>query len=62
MILAINLKSEAGSPVRFFEKQLHALRSRVWIAVRPTENDSTRLYKNGDTSVVISCSKLKSGS
>ena len=28
------------------------LRSRVWIVVRPTENDSTRLYKNGDISVV----------
>ena len=32
------------------------LRSRVWIAVQPTKNDSTRLYKNGDISVVISCS------
>ena len=26
------------------------------IEVRPTENDSTRLYKNGDISVVITCS------
>ena len=33
-----------------------SLKSRVWIVVRPTENDSTRLYKNGDISVVISCS------
>ena len=33
-----------------------SLRSHVWIVVRPTENDSTRLYKNGDISVVISCS------
>ena len=24
----------------------------MWIVVRPTENDSTRLYKNGDISVV----------
>ena len=34
----------------------NCLRSRVWIVVRPTENDSTRLYKNGDISDVISCS------
>ena len=27
--------------------------------MRPTENDLTRLYKNGDISVVITCSKLK---
>ena len=33
-----------------------ALRSRVRIEVRPTENDSTRLYKNGGISVVITCS------
>ena len=32
------------------------LRSRVRIEVRPTENDSTQLYKNGDISVVITCS------
>ena len=32
------------------------LRSRLRIEVRPTENDSTRLYKNGDISVVITCS------
>ena len=32
------------------------LRSWVRIEVRPTENDSTRLYKNGDISVVITCS------
>ena len=32
------------------------LRSRVWIVMRPTENDLTRLYKNGDISVVISYS------
>ena len=30
--------------------------SRPGIAVRPTENDSTRLYKNGDISAVISAS------
>ena len=37
-----------------------SLRSRVWINVRPTENDSTRLCKNGDISAVISvaCSNL----
>ena len=29
------------------------LRSRVWIDVQGTENDSTRLYKNGDISAVI---------
>ena len=30
---------------------------RVWIAMRPTENDSTRLYRNDDISaVVIRCS------
>ena len=32
------------------------LRSRVRTEVRPTKNDSTRLYKNGDISVVITCS------
>ena len=32
------------------------LRLRERIEVRPTENDSTRLYKNGDISVVITCS------
>ena len=32
------------------------LRSRVRIEVRPTENDSTRLYKNGNISVVITFS------
>ena len=29
---------------------------RVRIEVRPTKNDLTRLYKNGDISVVITCS------
>ena len=29
-----------------------SLRSRLRIEVRPTENDLTRLYKNGDISVV----------
>ena len=28
----------------------------MWIDVRPTENDSTRLYKNGDISAGIKCS------
>ena len=42
-------------------ENLCPLRSRVWIVVRPTENDSTRLYKNGDISVVISCSQLRFG-
>ena len=37
------------------------LRSWVRIEVRPTENDSTRLYKNGDISVVITCSLLNFG-
>ena len=37
------------------------LRSRLRIEVRPTENDLTRLYKNGDISVVITCSQLKFG-
>ena len=32
------------------------LRLRVRIEVRPIENDLTRLYKNGDISVVITCS------
>ena len=32
------------------------LRSRLRIEVRPTENDLTRLYKNGHISVVITCS------
>ena len=32
------------------------LRSRVRTEVRPTKNDSTRLYKSGDISVVITCS------
>ena len=42
-----------GRKLQMFQIEL---RSRVWIVVRPTENDSTRLYKNGDISVVISCS------
>ena len=33
-----------------------SLRSRLRIEVRPTENDLTQLYKNGDISVVITCS------
>ena len=33
-----------------------ALRSRLRIEVRLTENDLTRLCKNGDISVVITCS------
>ena len=32
------------------------LRSRLRIEVRPTENDLTQLYKNGDILVVITCS------
>ena len=32
-------------------QKIFELKSRVWIAVRPTENDSTRLYKNGDIQV-----------
>ena len=32
------------------------LRLRERIEVRPTENSSTRLYKNGNISVVITCS------
>ena len=40
----------------FFVCHIVILRSRVRIEVRPTENDSTRLYKNGDISVVITCS------
>ena len=35
---------------------LGKLRSRLRIEVRPTENDLTRFYKNGDISVVITCS------
>ena len=41
--------------------KIQQLRSRERIEVRPTENDSTRLYKNGDISVVITCSQLKFG-
>ena len=37
-------------------KKEFMLRSRLRIEVRPTENDLTRLYKNGDISVVITCS------
>ena len=33
-----------------------ALRPWLRIEVRPMENDFTRLYKNGDISVVITCS------
>ena len=36
--------------------KIYYLRSRLRIEVRPTENDLTRLYKNGDISVVITCS------
>ena len=32
------------------------LKSRLRIEVRPTENDLTQLYKNGEISVVITCS------
>ena len=53
--------------IKEFQKNIHApymrdfhllnhLRSRVWIVMRPTENDSTKLYKNGDISVVITYS------
>ena len=34
------------------------LGSRVWVAVRPTEIDSTRLYKNGDVSVLLAVTSL----
>ena len=37
-------------------KVLVSLRSLVRTEVRPTENDSTQLYKNDDISVVITCS------
>ena len=30
----------------------------MWIVVRPTENDSTGLYKNGHISVVVASSDL----
>ena len=43
-------------PYKLIPISISYSRSRVWIVVRPTENDSTRLYKNGDISVVISCS------
>ena len=46
---------------RFQARELAGLRSRVRTEVRPTENVSTRLYKNGDISVVITCSQLKFG-
>ena len=42
-----------GKALNWFKSYL---RSWVRIEVRPTENDSTRLYKNGDISVVITCS------
>ena len=35
---------------------VEAIKVRLRIEVRPTENDLTRLYKNGDISVVITCS------
>ena len=45
------------TPKSYTQSKLNAhLRSRLRIEVRPTENDSTRLYKNGDISVVITCS------
>ena len=37
------------------ESRVLALRSRLRIEVRPTENDLTRLYKNGDISIVVTC-------
>ena len=39
-----------------FSVFLIQFRSRLRIEVRLTENDLTRLYKNGDISVVITCS------
>ena len=41
--------------IRLLDTCESALRSRMRIEVRPTENDLTRLYKNGDISVVITC-------
>ena len=35
---------------------LYGIRNSLWIDVRPTENHSIRLYKNGVISVVITCS------
>ena len=40
----------------FLTSCINILRSRVRIEVRPIENDSTRLHKNGDISVVITSS------
>ena len=34
----------------------NSVKVAVRIEVRPTENDSTWLYKNGDISIVITCS------
>ena len=46
------LKLSVGS----IKESTNRLKSRVRIEVRPMENDSTQLYKNGDISVVITCS------
>ena len=58
-LIAIMLCTRAGLliPTSSTEtkKGMH-LRSRVRIELRPTENDSTWLYKNGDISVVVKCS------
>ena len=42
--------------MKSFSAKLKNLRSQLRIEVRPTENDLTQLYKNGDISVVIMCS------
>ena len=39
--------------VYFFVFKVMGVDSRPGIAMRPTENDSTRLYKNGGISAVI---------
>ena len=54
-------KNVSDSIAYFTRVYMICLRSRVRTEVRPMENDSTRLYKNGDISVVIKCSLLKFG-
>ena len=51
---SFKLWSEAELYIVFYSPAV--LRSRLRIEMRPTENDLTRLYKNGDISVLITCS------
>ena len=55
ILICSNLKTKTKSLHLLFKFVAISFRSRLWIALGPTENDSTRLYKDGDISAVIRC-------